>query len=72
MPQAAFAKVHARFVIRAGLCSRAKGKLGFEVGLAKNDELELLYLHLSSMRNFSEVKDRLMGTLASGAEPKAD
>jgi hypothetical protein len=31
--------------------------------LAKNDELELLYLHLSSMRNFSEVKDRLIGTL---------
>lgn len=30
--------------------------------LAKNDELELLYLHLSSMQNFSEVKDRLIGT----------
>ena len=32
--------------------------------LAKNDELELLYLHLASMRNFNEVKDRLIGTLA--------
>jgi hypothetical protein len=40
--------------------------------LAKNDELELLYLHLSSMRNFSEVKDRLIGALASGSESKAD
>lgn len=27
--------------------------------LAATDELELLYLHLSSMRNFSEVKDKL-------------
>jgi hypothetical protein len=33
--------------------------------LAKTDELELLYLHLYSMRNFSDVKDRLVGTLAS-------
>ena len=31
--------------------------------LAKTDELELLYLHLSSMRNFNDVKDRLIGTL---------
>lgn len=28
--------------------------------LAKTDELELLYLHLQSMRNFSGVKDRLV------------
>ena len=28
--------------------------------LAANDELELIYLHLQSMRNFNEVKDRLM------------
>lgn len=32
--------------------------------LAKTDELELLYLHLASMRNFAEVKDRLIGALA--------
>ena len=32
--------------------------------LAKNDELELLYLHLASMRNFNEVKDRLIGAQA--------
>jgi hypothetical protein len=32
--------------------------------LAKTDELELLYLHLYSLRNFNDVKDRLVGTLA--------
>jgi len=40
--------------------------------LAKTDELELLYLHLYSLRNFDEVKDRLFGTLATDettAEP---
>ena len=31
--------------------------------LAKTDELELLYLQLHSMRNFVDVKDRLIGTL---------
>lgn len=31
--------------------------------LAKTDELELIYLHLYSMRNFNEVKDRFVGTL---------
>jgi hypothetical protein len=31
--------------------------------LVKTDELELLYLHLYSMRNFNEVKDRLVGSL---------
>jgi SapC len=30
--------------------------------LAKTDELELLYLHLYSMRNFQGVKDRLVGS----------
>jgi hypothetical protein len=38
--------------------------------LAKTDELELAYLHLYSMRNFNEVKDRLVGALAQAAEPK--
>jgi hypothetical protein len=34
------------------------------------DELELLYLHLYSMRNFSDVKDRLIGSMSSeSAEP---
>ena len=28
--------------------------------LAATDELELIYLHLQSMRNFSEVKERLV------------
>jgi hypothetical protein len=28
--------------------------------LAKTDELELIYLHLQSMRNFNELKDRLV------------
>ena len=45
--------------------------------LAANDELELIYLHLQSMRNFTEVKDRLMvrsisaGTDEQLAEPPA-
>jgi len=36
--------------------------------MAKTDELELLYLHLYSMRNFDEVKDRLFGTMAANEE----
>ena len=43
--------------------------------LAKTDELELLYLQLHSMRNFNEVKDRLIGTLkeeAPAAETAAE
>jgi hypothetical protein len=36
--------------------------------LLKTDELELIYLHLYSLRNFSEVKDRLIGTLSSDSE----
>ena len=35
--------------------------------LAKTDELELLYLHLYSMRNFNDVKDRFIGSLAAAA-----
>jgi hypothetical protein len=31
--------------------------------LARTDELELIYLHLYSMRNFSNVKDRLLNSL---------
>ena len=37
--------------------------------LAKTDELELLYLQLHSMRNFNEVKDRLIGTLKEDLPP---
>lgn len=36
--------------------------------LAKTDELELLYLHLHSMRNFDTVKDRLVSTLAAAQD----
>ena len=39
--------------------------------LATTDELELLYLHLYSMRNFNEVKDRLIGSLAAEADEAA-
>ncbi|MES2992157.1 MAG: SapC family protein [Pseudomonadota bacterium] len=39
--------------------------------LAKTDELELLYLHLYSMRNFNDVKDRLIGSLAAEADEAA-
>ena len=41
--------------------------------LAKTDELELLYLQLHSMRNFVEVKDRLIGSLKDdvAAAPQA-
>jgi hypothetical protein len=39
--------------------------------LAKTDELELLYLHLYSMRNFNEVRDRFIGALMSAAETAA-
>jgi len=39
--------------------------------LAKTDELELLYLQLHSMRNFNEVKDRLIGTLKEDVAPVA-
>jgi len=39
--------------------------------LAKTDELELLYLQLHSMRNFNEVKDRLIGALKEDVTPLA-
>lgn len=41
--------------------------------LAANDELELIYLHLQSMRNFSGVKDRLVSSkiASDGAAPEA-
>lgn len=39
--------------------------------LAKTDELELLYLHLYSMRNFNDVKDRLVGSLPPETEAAA-
>ena len=38
--------------------------------LAKTDELELLYLHLYSLRNFAGMKDRLIGSLPD--EDEAD
>ncbi len=34
--------------------------------LAKTDELELLYLHMQSMRNFNELRDRLAGAPGGG------
>jgi hypothetical protein len=33
--------------------------------LVKTDELELVYLHLASMRNFNDVKDRFVGAMAT-------
>lgn len=52
--------------------SRAKLKaLSGEVlsDLAKTDELELIYLHLRSMRNFMTVKDRLVLIEGGKAQP---
>jgi hypothetical protein len=37
--------------------------------LAKSDELELLYLHLQSMRNFTGVKDRLVSAKGEETAP---
>ena len=39
--------------------------------LAKTDELELLYLHLTSLRNFTEFKDRLAAAQPGDAESKS-
>jgi hypothetical protein len=40
--------------------------------LLKTDELELIYLHLYSMRNFVDMKDRLIGSLpAEGGDTAA-
>ncbi len=38
--------------------------------LAKTDELELIYLHLASLRNFTAVKDRYVEALAATAPPQ--
>ncbi|MGH3515160.1 MAG: SapC family protein [Burkholderiales bacterium] len=37
--------------------------------LAKTDELELLYLHMQSMRNFDDLKDRLAAAPGRQSEP---
>jgi hypothetical protein len=37
--------------------------------LAKTDELELIYLHIQSMRNFTSLPDRLAGRSDSAAAP---
>jgi hypothetical protein len=39
--------------------------------LARTDELELVYLHLYSMRNFNEVKDRLIGAMSEDSPKEA-
>lgn len=39
--------------------------------LAATDELELIYLHLQSMRNFTELKDRLVVVQAGGSDKGA-
>lgn len=39
--------------------------------LAATDELELLYLHLYSLRNFAGMKDRLIGSLPADADDSA-
>jgi SapC len=39
--------------------------------LSRTDELELLHLHMQSIRNFDVVRDRLFGTLATGREADA-
>lgn len=40
-------------------------------GLARNDELELLYLQMLSMRNFADVKDRFISSLTDEETPPA-
>jgi SapC len=50
--------------------SRLRALEGHELAaLAKSDELELLYLHLYSMRNFNEVRDRLNGHAVRAEAP---
>ena len=39
--------------------------------LANTDELELIYLHLQSMRNFQSLPDRLVGAQSNTANPDA-
>lgn len=44
--------------------NKLKGLSGEQLAdLAKTDELELIYLHLASMRNFVAVKDKLVSSL---------
>ncbi|MFG6428861.1 SapC family protein [Roseateles sp. LYH14W] len=40
-------------------------------GLARNDELELLYLQLQSMSNFAGIKDRFISSLTDDETPAA-
>jgi hypothetical protein len=55
-------------VNRERLRALADDKLG---ELARNDELELLYLHLHSMRNFTALKDRLVRVHGQAAPAEA-
>ena len=41
------------------------------LAMAKSDELELLHLHLYSLRNFAEMKDRLAGSATGEPEEVA-
>ena len=41
------------------------------LAMAKSDELELLHLHLYSLRNFAEMKERLDGSASDEAEEAA-
>jgi len=59
--------------------NRLKGLSGEALAeMAKTDELELLYLHLHSMRNFAAVKDRLVqgptgkAPDGAGSEPRPE
>lgn len=50
--------------------SRLRGLAADDLAsLTATDELELLYLHLHSLRNFGEMKDRLFESLAAEAGP---
>jgi hypothetical protein len=55
-------------VDRAKLRALSGDKLA---ALAGTDELELIYLHLYSMRNFNDVKDRFVGSLPAASEAAA-
>ncbi len=41
------------------------------VELIKTDELELIYLHLQSLRNFEQLRDRLEIATTEGVAPAA-
>jgi hypothetical protein len=41
------------------------------LAMAKSDELELLHLHLYSLRNFAGMKDRLIGSLPADVDESA-